>query len=109
MEWRSHLAAFCSYLAIRSDIACLNFHSGSRGQAFKAYLARLPGSGPGFLLVILLPVITLVVIVVVRLEIHVVEHHAENFRSNVIQQLLGTAHDVARALAAMDHEQHAVD
>ena len=60
------------------------------------------------LLVVLLAVIALVVIVIVRLKIDVVQHHAEDLRADVVQQLLRTAHDVTRTLATMDHEQYAV-
>ena len=61
------------------------------------------------LLVILLPVITLVVVVIVRLEIDVVQHDAEDLRAHIVQQLFRSPHDVPRALAAVDHQQYAVN
>src|SRR5215203_2468000 len=62
-----------------------------------------------FLLVILLTVITLVVIVIVRLNVHVVEDHAEDLCADVAQQLFRTSNNVPRASAAMHNQQHAVD
>src|ERR1044072_4477742 len=59
--------------------------------------------------VIFLPVIALVVVVIVRLKIDVVQYDAEYLRSHIAQQLLRSPNDVSRALAAMDHEQHAVN
>src|SRR5258705_8487859 len=59
--------------------------------------------------VILLPVVALVIIIVVRLETYIIEHHTEDLTANVLNQLFRPAHDVSRALSPMDHKQNAID
>src|ERR1043165_4606281 len=64
----------------------------------------------GFRTVVTLMVIALVVVVIiVRAGAHIIQHHADDFRAHVHQQLPRTTHDVARALAAMNDQQNAID
>src|SRR5258706_3235587 len=49
------------------------------------------------------------VVVVVRLDLYVVENHAEDVGANIQQLLLGATHDRTRASATMDHENDPID
>src|ERR1044071_5010531 len=49
------------------------------------------------------------IIVVLRLELHIIEHHAKDVCAHVKQLLLRTSHHRARAAAAMHHQNNTID
>ena len=53
-------------------------------------------------------IVTRIVVVVARIDLHVVQHHAKHVRADVEQLLLGASHHGPRASPAMDHENHAI-
>src|SRR5829696_1210028 len=53
-------------------------------------------------------IVTRIVVVVARIDLHVVQHHAKHVRADVEQLLLGATHHGPRTSPAMDHENHSI-